>query len=277
MSTIPPVIYLEQIGHHSPKIQETQETKRGMLSAYTRASSGTELKLSDWIGSLRSSSLRTQTGALARATTGLAGRSALAAGLSVDQCEEPTMPHLDFDLQPTLDSESLRLRPLAAEDLQGLYSAASDPKIWAGHPAKDRYKADVFEKYFRFLLGSGTALVIVDRADDRIIGCSRYYSSPDRPDDIAIGFTFLNSAYWGGETNFDVKRLMLEHAFKAYPEVWFHIDPTNLRSQKATAKLGAKHIYDADLDLSGAPALWMCFSLSESAWGEALQRRHPRP
>lgn len=183
------------------------------------------------------------------------------------------MPHSGFDPQPILTSDALQLRPLMSADFDSLYSAASDPKIWAGHPAKDRYKRDVFARYFQFLLESGTALVIFDRHADRMIGCSRYYTSPDRPDEISIGFTFLNNAYWGGGTNFEVKRLMLEHAFESSTEVWFHIDPSNLRSQKATAKLGATHIYNADLDLSGTPASWMCFSLSREAWNEALRRR----
>lgn len=41
------VIYLEQIGHYSLEIEESQETKLGMLSAYIRAFSGTELKPSE--------------------------------------------------------------------------------------------------------------------------------------------------------------------------------------------------------------------------------------
>lgn len=41
------VIYLEQIGHYSLEIEESQETKLGMLSAYIRAFSGTELKKSE--------------------------------------------------------------------------------------------------------------------------------------------------------------------------------------------------------------------------------------
>lgn len=41
------VIYLEQIGHYSLGIEETQETKLGMLAAYIRAFSGTELEPSE--------------------------------------------------------------------------------------------------------------------------------------------------------------------------------------------------------------------------------------
>lgn len=41
------VIYLEQIGHYSLEIEESQDTKLGMLSAYIRAFSGTELRASE--------------------------------------------------------------------------------------------------------------------------------------------------------------------------------------------------------------------------------------
>lgn len=172
----------------------------------------------------------------------------------------------DFDPQPEITGTSLEIRPLASEDFEGLFSAASHPEVWAGHPANDRYKREKFEPYFAFLLESKTALAILDRQSRQIIGCSRYYVAPDRPDSISIGFTFLNHAYWGGGANRQLKHLMLTHAFRSYPEVWFHIAPSNIRSQRATAKLGAEHAYDATLDLSGAPAAWMCFRLTKYAW-----------
>jgi RimJ/RimL family protein N-acetyltransferase len=175
-----------------------------------------------------------------------------------------------FNAQPELASRSLVLRPLRPEDLDGLFAAAGHPEVWAGHPAKDRHKRDVFEKYFAFLLESRSTLVVIDPQSNRTIGCSRYYTAPDRPDGISIGFTFLNHAYWGGEMNFELKRLMLEHAFRTFLEVWFHIDPNNIRSQKATAKLGAEHIYDTTLNLSGSAAPYMCFRLSRDAWRRSL-------
>ena len=182
------------------------------------------------------------------------------------------MSRAGFDFQPELTGATLALRPLRPDDLDGLYAAGADPAVWAGHPAKDRHERSVFEPYVRFLLERGGALTIVDRASGAIIGCSRYYTPPDRPEGIAIGFTFLNNAYWGGDTNRALKRLMLAHAFATVPEVWFHIAPTNIRSQRATAKLGAEHAYDATLDLSGTPAPWMCFRLTRDAWSKACGR-----
>lgn len=166
------------------------------------------------------------------------------------------------------------MRPLTREDFAGLYGAASAPEVWAGHPAKDRYKKEVFQRYFDFLLDTRTALAVVKRESDEIIGCSRYYFAQDHPEHIAIGFTFLSQLYWGGSTNLELKRLMLDHAFKTFPVVWFHIDPTNLRSQKATIKLGAEFVCDTMLDLSGTSARWMCFKLAKTTWDitEALSR-----
>lgn len=173
---------------------------------------------------------------------------------------------MPFDFQPTLRSGTLLLRPLRAEDRAGLRRAASDPLIWAGHPARDRHLPEVFEPYFDLLLASGATLVVTGAAGGRIIGCSRYYLAPDAPEAVSIGFTFLTRDHWGGATNRELKRLMLGHVFAAGREAWFHIDPTNIRSQRATAKLGARHIHDARLDLGTGEAPWMCFRLTEADW-----------
>ncbi len=178
-----------------------------------------------------------------------------------------------FHPQEELTSGILTLKPFVAGDFDALFAAAADSLIWAGHPARDRHRRDVFEGFFQLLLQSGTALVVIDRASGETIGCSRYYQSADQADGLAIGFTFLCRAHWGGQTNFELKRLMLGHAFGSYEEVWFHIDPANVRSQKATARLGAEHAYDAVLDFSGSPVLWRCYRLSKDVWSGVLAER----
>jgi N-acetyltransferase len=179
--------------------------------------------------------------------------------------------NLMFNPQPELFSSTLELRPLKLEDLESLFLVASAPEVWKGHPARDRHQRAVFEPYAKFLLSSGTTLVVIDAQIHKIIGCSRYYVAPDQPESISIGFTFLHHSYWGGATNFELKRLMLNHAFQYFGEVWFHIAPSNLRSQKGTAKLGAEHVYDAVLDLSGGVTLWMCFRLTRGIWKQTCQ------
>ncbi len=171
-----------------------------------------------------------------------------------------------FDCQPTLADEVLLLRPLQGDDRAALMAAAGDPLIWAGHPAQDRYQPQNFGPYFDFLLTNGGTLLALDRLSGKVLGCSRYYSEPSSHDNISIGFTFLIRDCWGGEVNRRIKDLMLEHAFRTVSEVWFHIAPTNLRSQAATAKLGAIHSHDAALNLIGVAADWKCYVLTHDVW-----------
>jgi len=181
-----------------------------------------------------------------------------------------------LDIQPELVGKKLTLRPLRREDFDDLFSVGKDPAVWAGHPATDRYREEVFRTYFDGQLASGGALVFIDRGTGNAIGCSRYYSVPDQPEAVAIGSTFLGKTYWGGAVNFEIKRLMLDHAFASVDEVWFHIDPVNIRSQKATAKLGAVHAYDAVLNISGKLVTWMCFRLTRDEW-TAVKAARPYP
>ncbi|MFR0690345.1 GNAT family N-acetyltransferase [Enterobacterales bacterium AE_CKDN230030158-1A_HGKHYDSX7] len=177
-----------------------------------------------------------------------------------------------FDDQPTLFGDTLHLRPLRADDFDALYAAASSPQTWAGHPAKDRHRREIFEPYFQFLVQAGGCLLILDRCTGEAIGCSRYYPVPDQPQDIGIGFTFINHRYWGGATNRELKTLMLDHAFQRFERVWFHIAPSNIRSQKGTTKLGAERVYEAELDLSGTPAPWLCYELPRERWDSAGEK-----
>ncbi len=177
-----------------------------------------------------------------------------------------------FDGSCVLRSDQLELRPLAESDRAALTAAAGDPDIWAGHPATDRWTPEVFAGYFDFLLEAGGTMVARD-ATGEVIGLSRFYASADAPEGIGIGFTFLVRRHWGGDTNFEVKRLMVAHIFATVPEVWFHIAPTNIRSQKATAKLGAVQVEDRRLDLGTGPADWVRMMLRREAWDEVCARR----
>ena len=148
-------------------------------------------------------------------------------------------PDLDFDLQPTLISELLELRPLKPEDFDALFRAASDPLIWEQHPESDRYTPEVFQTYFDGALQSGGAFAIVERKTGRIIGSSRYWNFDPEQSEIEIGWTFLERKFWGGDYNRELKRLMLEHALRFVDRVLFVVGENNFRSQKALEKIGA--------------------------------------
>lgn len=149
---------------------------------------------------------------------------------------------MTFDLQPVLQGDLIEARPLVEADFQPLYDVASDPLIWAQHPASDRYREDVFKSFFREAIESGGALVVVDADSGDIIGSSRYHAYAPANRTVEIGWTFLARKYWGGTFNRELKRLMLRHAFRFVDAVLFLIGPENLRSRKAVEKIGARCI-----------------------------------
>ena len=147
-----------------------------------------------------------------------------------------------MNLQPTLRGSSIELRPLKPEDFNELFKAASDPLIWELHPQPDRYKLELFQKYFDSGIESKGAFVVVDLPSGKIIGSSRYYKyDPDRRE-VAIGYTFLTRAFWGGATNREMKWLMLDHAFQFIDRVLFEVGENNLRSRRALEKIGARFL-----------------------------------
>jgi RimJ/RimL family protein N-acetyltransferase len=145
---------------------------------------------------------------------------------------------MSFDLQPNLKSELIELRMLRPEDWDDLFGAASDPLIWEQHPERNRYKEDIFRIFFKEALESGGAFVVIDRKTQQIIGSTRFHGYDPKKSEIEIGWTFIARKYWGGHYNREMKRLMLAHAFRFVENVVFFVGEKNIRSQKATEKIG---------------------------------------
>ena len=145
---------------------------------------------------------------------------------------------MTFDLQPVLQGQLLGLRPLREEDFADVYAVASDTLIWEQHPAKDRYKEEVFKNLFRESLESGGALVAFNSRDGKIIGWSRFHGYDEEKSEIEIGWTFLARSHWGGTYNREMKQLMLRHAFRFVNSVVFLVGPQNMRSKRAMEKIG---------------------------------------
>lgn len=146
-----------------------------------------------------------------------------------------------MNLQPiTLENELIKLVPLTNDHFEEVYLAASDPLIWAQHPARDRYKREVFEEFFAAGIKSKGAFAIVNVESGETLGTSRFYDY-DKPNrTIAIGYTFLARKYWGTAYNNSLKTLMINYAMQYVDSILFHVGAVNIRSQKAVEKLGAR-------------------------------------
>jgi RimJ/RimL family protein N-acetyltransferase len=177
-----------------------------------------------------------------------------------------------FDPQPVLAGPSITLRPLHPEDLEPLFAVASDPLIWVLHPEPTRYQRPVFEGYFASGLASGGALVVEEIATGNLVGSSRYYDWDPGAREVAIGYTFLARSHWGGLVNREMKRLMLDHAFRWAETVWFHVGKENWRSRKAMEKIGGQFSHEARKELFGKTHDYVFYKIQRLSWQDLRGR-----
>lgn len=148
---------------------------------------------------------------------------------------------MDLVLQPYLENELVKLRPLELTDFSELYKVGSDPLLWQQHQNKDRYIMDNFKVFFEDAINSKGALAILDAKNGKLIGSSRFKIIEDNDGGVVeIGWSFLSRDYWGGIYNRAFKKLMVDHALKSVENVILYVNPKNTRSQKALEKLGAR-------------------------------------
>jgi RimJ/RimL family protein N-acetyltransferase len=154
--------------------------------------------------------------------------------------------------QPTdLRDNRVVLEPLQEAHYDELYAVASDPLVWAQHPNPDRYRPEVFRKFFEGAMASGGAFLIRAADDGRALGSSRFYDPDEVAGEVMIGYTFLARSCWGRGFNPAVKRLMLVHAFGRVGRVVFHVGAGNIRSQRAMERLGARKVGEVDVAYHG--------------------------
>lgn len=175
-----------------------------------------------------------------------------------------------MDLQPvTLKNEIVTLTPLTSNDFEALFSVASDPLIWEQHPNPNRYKREVFEKFFEGAMLSKGAFKVYDTKTKEIIGSSRYYELNLEAKNVAIGYTFISRKYWGKGANTALKSIMLNYGFQHVDSVLFYIGSNNIRSQKAIRKLGAVKIGEKPIEYySEEQKLNFVFEIKKQNWLE---------
>jgi RimJ/RimL family protein N-acetyltransferase len=152
------------------------------------------------------------------------------------------MTHLKVSWQPNLSGNLIYLRPLAEDDFEPLFQAASDPLIWEQHPEPDRYRRDKFSNYFRNGIESNGALTIIDQQTGMIIGSSRFTNYDPKNSSVEVGYTFLARSHWGKGHNRELKLLMLNYAFQFVETIFFFVGDTNHRSKKAMRGIGATEV-----------------------------------
>ena len=148
---------------------------------------------------------------------------------------------------PTLEGELVRLEPLSPAREEGLWEASRDARTWrwlsVEQPqTRDEMRAYLDAAYANQADGSELPLVTVRRADDTVVGSTRYLALRPEHRSVEIGWTWLTPDAWGTGINVEAKLLMLEHAFDRFGclRVELKTDARNERSRGAMAALPAQ-------------------------------------
>ncbi len=150
------------------------------------------------------------------------------------------------NLAQHMERDLVALEPLRADHADELWQAAQAPEIWdwLTNVGADR---EIFAEFMRISLEAAAAgregvYVVRRRADDTVVGSSRYLNV--RPADrvVEIGWTWFNPGAWRSGVNLETKLLLLGHAFEGLGcvRVELKTDARNERSRNAIAALPAQ-------------------------------------
>ncbi len=173
-----------------------------------------------------------------------------------------------MDRQPVLEGERLLLRPLTPDDWEALYAVASDPGVWALHPAHDRWREPVFRAFFDDALANRGALAVIEKTSGEIVGSSRFQGyDPADGGSVEIGWTFLARRLWGAGLNAEMKRLMLAHALQYVERVGFRVGETNVVSRGAMKNIGGRLTDRIDITvLAGEPIRHVIYEIDHAGF-----------
>jgi RimJ/RimL family protein N-acetyltransferase len=146
----------------------------------------------------------------------------------------------------TLESDCVRLEPLALCHADDLALAADEAEIWAYMPVAAGVVRDDCRGWIESALrdaadGSQVPFAIVDVASGRAVGSTRFLNIRRAHRSLEIGYTWLGSAARRTPINTHCKWLLLSHAFDTLGaiRVEFKTDHRNVRSQRALERIGA--------------------------------------
>lgn len=152
-----------------------------------------------------------------------------------------------FDPGPvTLSGHYARLEPLSPRHAQDLFRAGGHESIWRYMPTSVfRAPGDTGAWIDTALAdaagGSQVSFAIIDMAQGRTVGSTRYLTIRREHRGLEIGYTWLTPDAQRTAINTECKLLLLTHAFETLGalRVEFKTDLRNERSQRALERIGA--------------------------------------
>jgi RimJ/RimL family protein N-acetyltransferase len=146
----------------------------------------------------------------------------------------------------TLEGDRVRLEPLSLErHFEGLAAIGLDPELWLWTLADIGTPEDL-RSYLETALreqaeGRSLPFATIDRAQDRVAGCTRFGNIDRSNRRVEIGWTFVGRAYQRTFVNTEAKFLMMRHAFETWGcnRVELKTNALNRKSRDAMLRIGA--------------------------------------
>ncbi len=156
------------------------------------------------------------------------------------------MAKFPFEQSIILENERARLTPLKAKDAGALWPIAKDPDLLAYSPT-DIHTPELLNLYITTALERVTErnsypFLIYDKQAGQVAGSTRFGNISEYDSRLEIGWTWIGTEFQGTGLNAACKELLMTYAFVTlgYERVELRIDERNIRSRKATEKLGCK-------------------------------------
>lgn len=152
---------------------------------------------------------------------------------------------MDFAQDIILENNRAQLRPLTADDFEGLQPVAFDPDLWQFTLTRgdDRISLAAYiavavhgrEQQQRY------PFLIIDKQTNRIAGSTSYYNINLEDGRLSIGYTWVGTEFQRSGLNRAAKHLLFRHAFDVLgcERVELETDTHNLKSQAAMRRMGA--------------------------------------
>lgn len=149
------------------------------------------------------------------------------------------------DINISLESERVLLRPLSLADEQALQEIANDDSLWV-YAIHDLSKAGELNKYIQKALSDGSkgnaaVWVIIDKKSNRLVGSTRLADISWNDKRGQIGWTWIDRDFQGVGLNKEIKLLILNYAFEVLGlnRIEFKADERNHQSRQALLNIGA--------------------------------------
>lgn len=153
-----------------------------------------------------------------------------------------------MDVSPvTLQGNTIFIEPLNESHAQGLYDIGQVADDWLYMPRPCFQSVEdtlswIAEAQQLAAEKTHISFVIRRKADQKILGSTRFLNIRCRDRSLEIGYTWLGKEAQRTQVNTEAKLLLLGHAFETLKAIRVELktDARNLRSQQAITRLGAK-------------------------------------